>query len=81
MEASMSYIGYATNNYGLVIAAVLYLIMNVYSYTKWTQAEKRPKGHARKSEESIVIDAIKDNYNDTWRVSERGGLTKDARRT
>lgn len=36
----MSYIGVATNNYGLVIAAVLYLIMNVYSYTKWTQAEK-----------------------------------------
>lgn len=40
VEASMSYIGVATNNYGLVVAAVLYLIMNVYTYTKWTQAEK-----------------------------------------
>lgn len=38
VEASMSYIGYATSNYGLVIAAVLYLCMNIYSYLKWSNA-------------------------------------------
>lgn len=37
VEASMGYIGYATGNYGLIIAAALYLCMNVYSYIKWSQ--------------------------------------------
>lgn len=74
VEASMSYIGYATNNYGLVVAAVLYLIMNVYSYTRWTKAEK-----PRRAANHILIDAIKNNYNDSWSVCGRV-LSKDARK-
>lgn len=37
VEASMGYIGVKTQNYGLVIAAVIYLIMNIYSYLKWSK--------------------------------------------
>lgn len=37
VEASMGYIGWVTFNYGLIIAAFLYLCMNVYSYIKWSQ--------------------------------------------
>lgn len=35
VEFSMFYIGMATHNYGLCIAAGLYLVMNVYSWIKW----------------------------------------------
>lgn len=35
VEASMAYIGVATNNYGLVFTALVYLCMNIYSYLKW----------------------------------------------
>ncbi len=37
VEASMAYIGVATANYGLVLTAVVYLCMNIYSYVKWTK--------------------------------------------
>lgn len=35
VELSMGYIGIETGNIGLTIAAVIYLICNVYSYSKW----------------------------------------------
>ena len=65
VEASMAYIGYSTKNYGLIVAAVLYLIMNVYSYTKWTQAENARRataGRVKKVDERIkkVNEAIAD---------------------
>ena len=37
VEFSMGYIGVATQNYGLVIAAVLYVTMNIYSWLKWSK--------------------------------------------
>lgn len=37
VEFSMGYIGWATRNYGLVIAAFMYLCMNVYSWFKWSK--------------------------------------------
>lgn len=39
VEASLGYIGITTKNYGLLIAAVLYLTMNIYSYVKWSRHE------------------------------------------
>lgn len=40
VEMSMGYIGIKTGNYGLTVAAVLYLVMNVISYFKWQRAEE-----------------------------------------
>ena len=37
VESSMSYIGWATGNYGLILAAMLYLGMNLYSYIMWSK--------------------------------------------
>jgi len=37
VEASMAYIGVESGNYGLVLTAVVYLCMNVYSYIKWSK--------------------------------------------
>lgn len=36
VESSLAYIGAATNNYGLVLTAALYLVMNIYSFIKWS---------------------------------------------
>jgi len=41
VEFSMFYIGWATGNYGLCIAASLYLVMNIYSYMQWTYKEEK----------------------------------------
>lgn len=41
VELSMGYIGIKTGNYGLTVAAVLYLVMNVVSYIKWQRAEEK----------------------------------------
>ena len=39
VEISMGYIGMATASYGLVVTAIMYAVMNVYSYIKWTRCE------------------------------------------
>jgi len=41
VEVSMAYIGWATRNYGLVIAPIFYFCMNVYSYIQWSKRERR----------------------------------------
>lgn len=42
-EMSMMYIGYTTENYGFVCTAILYVLMNIYSYLMWVRDEKRRK--------------------------------------
>ena len=37
VEASMAYIGYTTGNWGLVLTAGLYFVMNIYSWYKWSE--------------------------------------------
>lgn len=37
VETSMGYIGLATGNLGLTMAAGIYLVCNVYSYCKWSK--------------------------------------------
>lgn len=37
VEASMGYIGMSTRQYGLTIAAIIYFMMNCYSYAKWSK--------------------------------------------
>lgn len=34
-EITFVYIGWASDNYGLCIAGVLYFLINVYSFIKW----------------------------------------------
>lgn len=41
LEFCSLYIGLKSGNYGVCVAAVLYLYMNVYSYIKWAKAEKK----------------------------------------
>lgn len=36
-EASLAYIGIVTKNYGCTATSLLYLIMNIYSWNKWTR--------------------------------------------
>lgn len=31
------YIGYVTDNYGIVISSIVYLVMYTYSYIKWSK--------------------------------------------
>lgn len=40
VEFSMGYIGLVTKNYGLTVAAVIYLCMNCYSWFKWREGER-----------------------------------------
>ncbi len=37
VELSMAYIGAVTGNYGLVITALMYFCMNIYSFIKWSR--------------------------------------------
>ena len=36
-EVSMMYVGYISNNPGFIATAMLYFIMNVYSYCQWSK--------------------------------------------
>ena len=40
-EASLTYIGYDSGNYGLIATAFVYLNMNIYSYIKWTKYDNK----------------------------------------
>ena len=37
VELCMMYIGYSTQQYGLIVMAVIYFVMNIYSYLKWSR--------------------------------------------
>lgn len=41
LEFVSIYLGIDSHNYGMCIAAIFYLIMNAYSYIKWSQTEKK----------------------------------------
>jgi len=40
VEISMSYIGWVTQQYGIIVMSLLYFLSNIYAFYKWTTAEK-----------------------------------------
>lgn len=39
-EIALAFLGYTSHNHGLIITALVYLLMNIYSYQTWRKHEK-----------------------------------------